>query len=53
MAEKPEAGSRSKVRLSSRSCSRETALDCEMGYEMDCENLVITGSSVVGGNQTS
>ena len=49
MAEKPEAGSRSKVRLSSRSCSRKTAL----GYEMDCENLVITGSSVVGGNQTS
>ena len=48
MAEKPEAGIRSKVRLSSRSCSGKTALGCEMGYEMDCEmgyeNLVITGS---------
>ena len=53
MAEKPEAGSRSKVRLSSRSCSRKTALGYEMDCEMGYENLVITGSSVVGRNQTA
>ena len=53
MAKKPEAGSRSKVRLSSRSCSQETAFDSAMNCEMGYENRVITGSSVVGGNQTS